>query len=170
MSNRQIVLDRLPAGDKLAPDHVALNVGERPTAGEGQVLLKTRYISLDAARRLLERALVWNGKGELVNITPRPALCFNPILGAVTGQTAPARLNLGAVNATGLEWGARPAFMARQVSARCEGGVLRVTRPKSGAFRQTGDWANRRKEPGFNLFYADVEADAKQRLAAWLAG
>lgn len=124
----------------------------------------------DAARRLLERALVWNDRGELVNITPRPALCFNPILGAVTNQAAPARLHLGAVNATGLEWGARPAFMARQVSARCEAGVLRVTRPKSGSFRQTGDWANRRKEPGFNLFYADVEADAKQRLAAWLAG
>ncbi len=51
MNNRQIVLDRLPAGDKLAPDHFALNVGERPTAGEGQVLLKTRYISLDAANR-----------------------------------------------------------------------------------------------------------------------
>ena len=124
----------------------------------------------DAGKRLLERALVWDEKGELVNITPRPSLCFNPILGAVTDQPAPARQHLGAVNATGLEWGARPAFMARQVSARCEGGVLRVTRPRSASFRQVGDWANRRKVPGFNLFYADVEADAKQRLAAWLAG
>src|SRR5207342_521020 len=32
-------------------DHFALNVAERPTPGEGQVLLKTRYISLDAANR-----------------------------------------------------------------------------------------------------------------------
>ena len=50
-SNRQILLDRLPAGDKLAPEHFALNVAVRPTAGPGEVLLKTRYISLDAANR-----------------------------------------------------------------------------------------------------------------------
>lgn len=121
----------------------------------------------DAAQRLLDRALVWNAQGELVNLTPRPALCFNPLLGAVTDQPAPARLHLGAANATGLEWGARPAFMARQVAARCEGGVLRVTRPKSSSLKQKGTWADRRKVPGFNLFYADLEADAKQRLAAW---
>jgi len=51
MTNRQIVLDRLPGGDKLSPDHFALKTGERPAAGEGEVLLKTRYISLDAANR-----------------------------------------------------------------------------------------------------------------------
>ncbi|HEY0650620.1 DUF3089 domain-containing protein [Phenylobacterium sp.] len=123
----------------------------------------------DAGKRLLDRALVWGVRGELENISPRPALCFNPILGAVTNRPAPARLHLGAANATGLEWGARPAFMARQVAARCEGGVLLVTRPRSASLRQTGDWADRRKVPGFNLFYADLEADAKQRLAAWLA-
>ena len=124
----------------------------------------------DAAKRLLDRALVWNDRGELVNITPQPALCFNPVLGAVTEQAAPVRLHLGAANATGLEWGARPAFMARQVAARCEGGVLLVSRPRSASLKQGGSWADRRKAPGFNLFYADIEADAKQRLAAWLAG
>ncbi len=123
----------------------------------------------DAAKRLLDRALVWGPTGELVNLSPRPALCFNPILGAVTDQPAPARLHLGAANATGLEWGARPAFTARHVSARCEGGVLRVSRPRSSAFKPSGDWADRRKVPGFNLFYADLEADAKHRLAAWRA-
>lgn len=123
----------------------------------------------DAAQRLLDRALVWSPTGELVNLSPRPALCFNPILGAVTDQPAPARLHLGAANATGLEWGARPAFMARQVEARCEGGVLRVSKPRSSAFERTGSWADRRKAPGFNLFYADLESDAKHRLAAWRA-
>ncbi|HEX7946416.1 MAG TPA: DUF3089 domain-containing protein, partial [Phenylobacterium sp.] len=44
------------------------------------------------------------------------------------------------------------------------------TRPKSASLQEGGTWADRRKAPGFNLFYADVEADAKQRLAAWLAG
>lgn len=123
----------------------------------------------DAGKHLLERALIWNARGELENISPRAALCFNPILGAVTDQAAPARLHLGAANATGLEWGARPAFMTRQVAARCDGGVLRVTRPKSASLKPTGSWADRRKVPGFNLFYADLEADAKARLAVWLA-
>ena len=51
MTNRQIVLDRLPQGDRLTPEHFALNQGERPSPREGEVLLKTRYISLDAANR-----------------------------------------------------------------------------------------------------------------------
>lgn len=123
----------------------------------------------DAARRLLDRALVWNSRNELVNLAPRPALCVNPILGAATNAEAPARLHLGAANATGLEWGARPGFLARQISARCEGGVLVVSRPKSPSLKRTGSWADRRKAPGYNLFWADIEADARQRLAAWRA-
>lgn len=123
----------------------------------------------DAAKRKLDRALIWDERGELVNLRPRPALCFNPVLGAVTDRPAPARLHQGAANATGLEWGARPAFLARQVSARCEGGVLLVSRPKSASLKKTGSWAERRKAPGFNLFYADLEADAKARLASFLA-
>lgn len=51
MTNRQILLDRLPGAERLAPEHFALVQGERPTAGPGEVLLKTRYISLDAANR-----------------------------------------------------------------------------------------------------------------------
>ena len=119
---------------------------------------------------LLDRALVWGPGGELVNLDDRPALCFNPILGAVTEEPAPARLNLGAANATGLEWGARPGFLARQVSAQCQDGVLFVSRPKSSSLAPQGGWADRRRAPGFNLFYADLEADAKARVAAWRAG
>lgn len=122
---------------------------------------------LESGRRILDRALVWGDLGELQNLAPRAALCFNPILGAVTDAVAPARLHQGAANATGLEWGARPAFMTRQVSARCEGGLLKVSRPRSASLQQRGSWADRRKVPGFNLFYADIEADAKRRLAVW---
>jgi len=121
------------------------------------------------ARILLDRALVWGPGGELVNLEDRPALCFNPLLGATTGEPAPARLNLGAANATGLEWGARPGFMARQVSARCQDGVLFVTRPKSKSLVRDGAWADRRRAPGFNLFWANLEADAQVRVATMLA-
>lgn len=121
--------------------------------------------SMDRARRLLDRALIWDGQGELVNLSG-PALCFNPILGAATDQPAPARLHQGAANATGLEWGARPAFLARQVSARCVSGVLHVSPPKSASLKPSGSWIERRRAPGFNLFYADLETDARARLAA----
>jgi len=50
-ANRQIVLDRLPGGERLAAEHFAVNVAERPSPGPGEVLLKARYISLDAANR-----------------------------------------------------------------------------------------------------------------------
>ncbi|OYX03844.1 MAG: hypothetical protein B7Z12_08705 [Caulobacter vibrioides] len=108
-----------------------------------------------AAQELIGRSLVWDGADQLVNLEHRQPLCFNPLLGAVTTERAPA-----------LDWGARPAFLQRQVSARCENGLLRTSRPKSNALRDTGSWADRRKVDAFNLFYADIEADALARAEA----
>lgn len=51
MTNRQIVLDRLPGAEHLAPEHFALQTTDIPTPGPGEVLVKTRYVSLDAANR-----------------------------------------------------------------------------------------------------------------------
>jgi NADPH-dependent curcumin reductase CurA len=51
VANRQIVLEQLPQGAKLGPEHFRLSEGEIPQPGEGEVLLRTRYISLDAANR-----------------------------------------------------------------------------------------------------------------------
>lgn len=117
-------------------------------------------------QELIGRSLVWDRSDQLVNLEGRAPLCFNPLLGAVSPERAPARLNLGAANATGLDWGARPAFLQRQVSARCENGVLRTSKPKSSALRDSGSWADRRKVDAYNLFYADLEADALARAAA----
>lgn len=143
-----------------------------PCMGPGQAGCLAAWASVNSAeferaQVLLDRALVWTPQGDLENLGDRPALCFNPILSATTDEPAPARLHRGAANATDLEWGARPAFMARQVSARCEGGVLRVSAPRSAALKRTGSWADRRKVPGYNLFYADLEADAKGRVATF---
>jgi hypothetical protein len=141
-----------------------------PCAGRGQTGCLAAWVSVpasevDRGRILLARALVWDSAGELQNLQG-PALCFNPILGANVETAAPARLHQGAANATGLEWGARPAFLARQVSAQCEGGVLRVSEPKSASLKRSGSWTEQRMAPGFNLFYADLEADARARVAA----
>lgn len=121
-----------------------------------------------AVQELTGRSLVWDGTDQLVNLDHRTPLCFNPLLGGVSAERAPARLNLGAANATGLEWGARPAFLQRQVSAHCENGLLRTSKPKSSALRDTGSWADRRKVDAFNLFYADLEADALARSATMI--
>lgn len=117
-----------------------------------------------AAQRRLARALVWTGAGHLVNLQG-PAVCVNPVTGGA-GEAASTAAHRGAANATGLEWGARPGFLPRQVAARCEGGVLFVTAPESPSLRRGWGWAERRRAPPFNLFYADLEADARARLEA----
>jgi hypothetical protein len=120
-------------------------------------------------RRLLSRAMVWNAQDQLEPLGDRTPLCVNPMLGAASEAEAPERLNLGAAAATGLEWGVRPGFMVRQVSAQCQDGVLRVSRPRSASLRPSGDWIERVREPAYNLFWADLEADSEARWATWLA-
>ncbi|WP_309644962.1 DUF3089 domain-containing protein [Phenylobacterium sp.] len=122
----------------------------------------------ERAQMILDRSLLW-ADGQLDNLHGRAPLCFNPLLGAVSAAEAPSKLNQGAANATGLEWGARPAFLSRQVSARCQAGVLRVSRPKSTSLKPSGSWTDRRKAPAYNLFYADLETDARGRVEALLA-
>ncbi len=121
------------------------------------------------AERIRQRTRVWNRDGHLVSLAGREILCVNPVLGRATNERAEARSNVGAANATGLELGVRPGFMARQVSANCVGGILRVSRPRSQSLSPAGSWADRLKEPPFNLFWGDLEADASRRLAAWEA-
>lgn len=120
-----------------------------------------------AASRRLRRALVWDEQGRLVNLEGRAALCVNPVTGADGETPAAARLHAGATNATGLEWGARPALLAREIATQCENGVLRHTPPTSESFKQTGGWSERRKSRPYNLFYGDLERDVQARLQVW---
>jgi hypothetical protein len=141
-------------------------------AQAGCVVVWTQMIGAGpwAAAKRLDRAVWWAADGELRSMVKgEPLACVNPLLGGETGQAAPRRLNLGAANATGLEWGARPAFLSREVSARCVNGVLEVSPPRSGSLKPSGSWADRKKAPEFNLFYADLEADAQARVKAWQA-
>ena len=118
------------------------------------------------AERIRRRSLVWRA-GRLTALDNRPILCVNPLLGIQSDIDAPARLNRGAANATGLEWGARPGLMARQVGAQCVGGILRVGRARSDLLRPPSDWSQRLRSPSYNLFWADLEADAARRLTTW---
>jgi hypothetical protein len=126
------------------------------------------YAEVDAddpdAQMKLDRALVWRGD-QLDTLHGRPALCVNPITSRIDGA-ASAKASLGAANATGAAWGKRPTILAGQVAARCEGGLLRVTRPLLPMLQPPPAWAARLKEPPFNLFWADLEADGKARVSA----
>jgi hypothetical protein len=141
----------------------------RDEAGCVVAWISAQTLDFVRVQRIFSRSLVWSPDGRLVGLAGRAPLCVNPLLGGAVDTPAPARLNLGAASATGLEWGARPGFMARQVGARCEAGVLRVTTPRSALLRPSGGWADRLRAPGYNLFWADLEADAQARTAAWFA-
>ena len=120
-------------------------------------------------RQTFDRSLVWDAHGRLVDVQGRTILCVNPLLGYQSDAPAPSRLNLGAASALDVDWGTRPAFLTRQVSARCKDGILRVSHPQSPSLKDTGGFTERLKEAGYNLFYADTEADALGRVAALMA-
>jgi hypothetical protein len=117
------------------------------------------------ARDLLGRSLLWGRGDDLETLNGRLALCVNPLTGAQDTVSAPAEANLGAANATGVPWEVRPAILPAQVSAHCSDGLLRVSRPLSRTLRNSGAWADRLKAPPFNIFYADLERDAKSRVS-----
>jgi hypothetical protein len=119
------------------------------------------------ARRLERRALTWSDSGTLIGVDDGVFACVNPVTGRVGTPEAEARESRGATNATGLEWGARPAMQSRLVRTACRDGILWRSSPGSESFDRQGSWADRRKVKPFNLFYADIEADVLRRLAAW---
>lgn len=139
-----------------------------------QVGCRVSYVSategdFTAKARLLDRALVWTAdEAGLEDLANRAVGCVSPLTGSVDAPEAPARANLGAANATGLEWGARPALLPHQVGARCVAGILRVTPQRSPDLRGGGSWTDRLKVMPYNLFWADLEADALTRRDAYL--
>lgn len=163
------LIDTVTPASRYASDAPVPACARRDEAGCLVAWVSARQGDFPRVINILSRSKVWNDEGRLVNLAGQPILCVNPLLGAASDADAPPRLNLGAANATGLEWGARPGFMVRQVGARCVGGILRVSRPRSASLRPQGSWAERLRAPPYNLFWADLEADALARVAAWRA-
>ena len=152
--------------DEFGPSAAVPACASRAEAHCAVAYMQVREGRMGTARRILNRALGWDDHGELELLGTRAPLCVNPLLGAASGAPAPPRDNLGAANATDLEWGARPGYLPHEVSAQCRGGLLWVSRPKSPTLKAVGGWAERQKPPGYNLFYADLEAYARERIRA----
>jgi hypothetical protein len=115
----------------------------------------------------LRHSLIWSGDHARLFGDHRP-LCVNPVTGTLNGS-ASAKSHLGGVNASNLDWDARPAFLAHQVSTTCRNGVLQVSRPRAPSLRSSGAWREDVGAKPFNLFYADLEADAQSRIQAFQA-
>lgn len=161
------LMDTVVAADGLSPQVPACD--SRAQAGCIVAWSPVSESNDGAGRRRLRRALVWDGRGRLVDLDGRAALCVNPVTGSTDTAPVEARLHHGATNATGLEWGVRPALMAREIATQCREGLLRHTEPETESFRETGGWADRRKSRPYNLFYGDIEADVQARLGVWRA-
>ena len=154
--------------DTVVPETAFLATAPLPAcASRKQARCVVAWATVDAddaeAKDKLDRALVWRGE-QLETLKGRPALCVNPISGTI-GGAAPAGISLGAANATAKPWGKRPTVMPGQVTARCEGGLLRAAGPLLPMLQPPPSWSARLKEPPYNLFWADLEADAKARVS-----
>jgi hypothetical protein len=112
----------------------------------------------------LRHSLAWSGD-QAGMLAARQPLCVNPVTGTLNG-VASAKQHLGGVNASSLDWDARPAFLAHQVSAECRNNILRISRPRAPSLRSSGSWLDDVGSKPFNIFYADLEADAQARIQA----
>jgi hypothetical protein len=133
------------------------------------VLAWSEVRSEDAGRalELMQRSLIWSRQGRLADLGNRAILCVNPVTGKESSQDLTPSSGKGAVNATGLEWGVRPALLQGQVSSRCVDGILRVSGTTSPSLRRQWGWAANLRAPAYNLFFSDIESDALTRLKAW---
>lgn len=116
--------------------------------------------------RFRNRSQVWDKNGRLKSTAGKVLGCVNPVLGAATHDFAPPRLHKGGAAATNLEWGVDPAPIPGQTSTQCVDGILIVDKPRSSSLRRQRSFGARFKPPAFNLFYADLAEDAKQRVAS----
>lgn len=142
-----------------------------PCRAPGEARCVISYIDLeqrfrDEMRRARDRSMVWTNAGDLVATRGRPLLCVNPLNWTDTDEYIGPDSHKGGASATGLRLGEPPPPVLRAVGAQCVDGVLVVDRPKQ-AFLRRGDWFGAEwRAPNFNLFYADLAADAQERADA----
>lgn len=74
MKNRVITVAELPSGE-LRPDHFALTETDLPTAGEGEVLLRTILMSIDAANRSWMKGATYRDAVKAGDAMPTYAVC-----------------------------------------------------------------------------------------------
>ncbi|MEP3947767.1 NADP-dependent oxidoreductase [Ascidiaceihabitans sp.] len=74
MTNRQIIVSQLPQGT-LTADHFALQDAEMPVAGEGEVLLRTILMSIDAANRSWMQGVTYRDAVKAGDVMATYSIC-----------------------------------------------------------------------------------------------
>jgi len=138
---------------------------------ETQVRCLISYVPVRPVERsrietILERSMSWDASGALDFIAGRGLLCVNPLLWTTAEDYAPARLHAGGAAAERLAPGDDPSPLADQTSAQCQNGLLMIEQPRSRLLRRPNRLGEDRRVPPFNLFYADLRADAVRRMEA----
>lgn len=128
------------------------------------------YAGMEADERerieaFARRSSTWRAAGEFALTDGQALACVNPLSWTADGVAAAARQHRGGAAAEGLALGERPSPLANQTSAQCQSGLLIIDEPRSRTLRRPSRLAEVRRAPPFNLFYADIEADAVRRLA-----
>ena len=123
------------------------------------------------AERFRDRSKVWTPNGVLRDTRGEDLLCVNPLTWRTDTAAAPRRQHRGGASATGLTPQESPAILPTAVATQCHNGALAVSRPKENQLRRGSGIGTRFKSPDFNIFYADIEANAllrAQTASAWL--
>ncbi|HWU15797.1 MAG TPA: DUF3089 domain-containing protein, partial [Caulobacter sp.] len=95
------LIETVVPADRFGPGAVVPACASRAQAGCVVAWASMLDGDFQQAQELTNRSLVWNAGGELITLDGRLPLCVNPLLGARSDVRAPAKLNLGAANATG---------------------------------------------------------------------
>ena len=94
----------------------------------------------------------------------RPVVCVNPLLGSTATSAAPGAANRGSLVPTGTK-GAE-ALVAHGIGAVCKADYLSIGPPPGGFDRYVLP-GNNYHVYDYNLFWADVRADAERRVATF---
>jgi hypothetical protein len=127
-------------------------------------------VSGEGEERFRDDSPVWTVDGKIAQSKGRKLVCVNPLLWTAGQEMAPRTDHRGGAKASGLD-DANPQILPQTVSARCQDGVLSVERPSAPELQASGEWGGRYKTPEYNLFYADIVANASERAraaSAWL--
>ncbi len=115
--------------------------------------------------RARRRSLVWDENRDLASTPGGALICVNPLTWTRNEAYAPPERHVGAASATGIGFGARPPILAHAIGAKCERGILVVDAPRQAYLRRSAWYGAKWKAQPFNLFYFDLEANARLRAA-----
>lgn len=110
MTNRMIAISELPNGE-LTQAHFTAQDGDMPTAGDGEVLLRTILMSIDAANRSWMQGATYRDAVKAGDIMPTYAICE-------VMQSKSPRLSKGDIVASDSVWAeyvTRPAHKVQKL-------------------------------------------------------